>query len=148
MTDELIAVSLPFVISIIMQVLQPGVRAYAERATLITFPKSIYLSDEYKKLCVDLAVHTYVHLSFVFSVLLSSVSCIGYTILSKKPILAAAGAVALITFIPFWLINWQGLTASELQGSKGRVMRRCSWGTIIVLWILTVYARFAVSNAN
>lgn len=142
MVDEFIAVSLPFGLSIVLQLLNSGVRAYAKRSARFTIPKTINVTESIENLCVDLAVHTYLHLSFIFGVIMSSVSCIAYTVLSARPLIAAIGAVALIVLIPTWLIRWQGLSASQLEGKEGKPMKRAAWWTIVFLWLLTVYARF------
>jgi hypothetical protein len=142
MIDQVLAVSLPFCLSIVIQLLKPGIKIYARRAARIVFPTSMSVDTTVESLCVDLAVHVYLHLSFIFGILMSSISCVGYTILSQRPIVAGAGAAVSIFLIPWWLIHWQGMPASDLHGKKGKPMRVWTWIAIIVLWALTIYARF------
>jgi len=142
MIDELIAVSLPFTLSIVTQVLRRGVRTYAQRIVKASTQEGLNLSSGVERFSVDLAVQVYSHLSFVFSLLMSSISCIGYTILSARPTLAAVGATVLVLLLPWWIIQWQGLSATELQGAKGKPMRAAAWTTVFLLWWVTLYAKF------
>lgn len=140
MIDDLIAVSLPFGLSIVTKLLSHEVRAYAERMAKI-YGKDLNISHSVEQFGVDLAVQTYLHLSFVFSLLMSAISCIAYTILTARPMLAAVGATALVLLLPWWIIRWQGLSATELQGPEGRPMRVSAWVVIFLLWGVTLYAK-------
>ncbi len=141
--DEFIALSLPFVLSIVIQLLQPGIRSYASRFANLSLPDSYSATPKIQKAMVDLAVYTYAHLSFVFSILLSSISCLTYTVLSPRPIFAAVCVLILVTLIPIWLIYWQGLSAQALEQQQGRWMKLSAWISIIALWAITLYARAA-----
>jgi hypothetical protein len=143
MVDEFIALSMPFVFSIVIQLLSGGVQLYAKRSlrSSLSDEVSLSISPGAQQIGVDLAVQIYTHLGFVFGILASSVTCIAYTIRTQRSIIAAAGAVALLCLIPWWLIYWQGLSAHELQSSKGRPMKVWKWITIFTLWMITIYAR-------
>ena len=141
LVDDVIALSIPFALSVVIQLLQPGVRAYAGRFSQQNLPKSTKVSPAIEKAMINLAVCTYTHLSFVFSILMSSLSCLTYTVLSTRPIFAAVGVMVMITMLPIWLIYWQGLSAEELQQNQGKWMNVSAWLSIIVLWIITLYVR-------
>ncbi len=138
MFDEIVSVSMPFVLSIVILVLRSGLRSYARRALKLTIPKEIRLADNIEELCVDLAVHTYSQLSFFFCLLLCSISFMGFTVASEHPGLAALGVLPPMILIPWWLIHWQALPAPEIEGHGGRWMRRWAWILTLGLWVATV----------
>ena len=140
--DEVIAVSLPFVLAAVLRLVNRGVPVYAERIGRYGTGEQVELSDPVKRIAVNLAFRTYSQLSYVFSLLASSVTCISLTILSARPALAALGAAALLCLMPFWIIRWEGLSSTELQAREGRPMRVSAWITILALWAITLYARF------
>jgi hypothetical protein len=148
MIDEIIAISLPFGFSAVLQLLQPGIRAYAERARKITWDQATARSPGVAKLAVELTVHVFEHLSYVFSLLLSCVSCIAITITSEEPLYAAVGVAFLLVLLPIWLVYWQGLTADELASTKGRSMRVSAWIAILVQYAISIHAYTSSSHAN
>ena len=139
--DEAIAVSLPFGMSCVIQMLNLSVKEYTKRALRLTLPPERRVSAYVEQQFIDLAVYTYRHLSFIFSILMATISCMGYTILSKRPILAVVGAAGLVFIIPFYLVCFQGLTSDDLEGRKGRPMKVCIWISIGILWVVTLYAK-------
>jgi hypothetical protein len=142
MINDLIAVSLPFALLIAIKLLNPKIRVYVERMATI-YGKNVNISHNVEQFGIDLTVQTYLHLSFIFNLLTSSISCIAFTILCARPMLAAVGATAIVLLLPWWIIRWQGLSATELQGPEGRPMRISAWGVIFLLWGVTLYAKFS-----
>lgn len=140
MVGDLIAVSLPFALSVVVKLVNHLLRGYAERMVKINL-QDHNTSERVRQFAVDLAVQTYLQLSFVLSLLMSSISCIAYTILCPRPLLAAIGAAALLLLLPWWIMRWQGLSAQDLQTPPGRLMRASSWAAILLQWAVTLYAR-------
>ena len=140
--ERVIVSSLPFLLAALTQFLGRRVAPYAKRALRILVPMaSEHPGSDDRALAVELAVHTYAHLSFVFANLMSSLTCMVYAICGTRPILAALGAAALVILLPIWLFYWQDLSAAQLEGRPGRAMRISSWATIGVLWAATVAAQ-------
>lgn len=143
MIDEVIAISSPFVFALLLLLLRPGVPAYAKLLLNNNLAGTTTITnDEMKNFIVDLALVIYTHLGFVFGTLTASVSCVAFTIRSQRGSLALVGAVALVAVIAYWIIHLQTLTATQLKGKQGRVMRLTNWIVVLILWSITLYARF------
>jgi hypothetical protein len=142
-TERVIVSSLPFLLAAMAQFLSSRVRTYATHALRLY----VRIADEESgtdnlKLAVDLAVHTYLHISFVFSCLMASLTCVVYTIYGTRPWLAAVGACALVLLLPTWLFYWQHLHGQELEGKHGRAMRGAAWAMILIQWAATLAGQF------
>lgn len=145
MIDQAIAISSPFVFAILLQLLIAGVPSYAKlllNNNLVRTTVTI-TNDETKNLIIDLALLIYTHLSFVFGILTASVSCIAFTTQSQRGLLAAAGALIMLSVIPYWIVSLQTLTVDEVKGKKGKVMRLINLTVILLLWAITLYATFS-----
>lgn len=143
MIDEIIAISSPFVFALLLLLLRPGVPAYAKLLLNNNLAGGVRITnDETKNLIIDLALVIYTHLGFVFGTLTASVSCVAFTIRSQRGSLALVGAVVLVAVVAYWIIHLQTLTASQLKGKEGRVMRVINWVIVLLLWSITLYARF------
>lgn len=141
--DKIIAVALPFVVSIFVQLIPKYASSYARNAAKITLPEYVAEDSDARKIAIQLAVHTYLQMSFFFSLATSTIFCISFTILSSRPIFAALAAVITLALLIYWLIKWQGLGANELEGREGVPMRIATIISILALWVVTTYALVA-----
>lgn len=138
MPAEIIVASLPFLFAAMLQALKPGVRGYAQRAGRWVWDEEVRSDSAVLKRGVELATHVYLQLSFIFGVLIASIACFVYTIMSRVPLLAVVAGVVLLSVVPTWLFKWQGLSARELEGAKGRPMRIVGWVAILLQWGVTI----------
>lgn len=150
MIDEVIAISSPFIFALLLQLLRPGVPAYA-RLLLnnnLAGTTTTITNEDTKTFIIELALLIYSHLGFVFGMLTASVSCVALTIRSQRGSLALVGAVALVSVLAYWVVYLQTLTASQLTGKEGRWMRVINWLVVLILWAITLYARFYPNPGN
>jgi len=81
---------------------------------------------------------------------ISSVALIGTTtnlvpiiIAIAIPILIIIAIAIPILIIPYWFMNWTGLTADQLEGTEGRWMQLCSWAVIVILFLVTLITKLS-----
>jgi hypothetical protein len=140
--DDLTATSVPFLFSLLIQLLGRGVRVYANRRVRDLAPgqASEAVTPRMRQLGVDLAVRIYTQLGFLFGMLGAGISSITYTA-SDHPGCAAWAAFVLFAVVAIWFVFWEGLSAAEIEGREGLPMQITSWAAIIFLWAITLYAR-------
>ena len=147
--DEFIGITMPFVFASLTILFGSGVENYASNNLKISLPEVFSdislpknLSNSIKEESVKLAVQVYIQLGYLFSVFASCISCIAYTLKSPRPILAAIGAFILAVMSLVWFFYWQSLTLDELKGEKGKLMRIGKWASIIISYLVTLFARY------
>jgi hypothetical protein len=139
MLNQIVGVSLPFIIAICVQIVSKQVKQFAERSIPRVYGEDTKLFSEVKDSAVSLSVYVYVHLSFFFSLIVSVATCAGDTLMTKNSVFVVIPILVLLIFIILWQMNWIVLTAKDLDGPRGRAFNRSSYISIIILWAVAVY---------
>ncbi len=141
--QEIVTILIPFVLSATILLTNLGLRSFTTRSAHVVFPELFQQSEGIRKACIDLVVYVNIQTSFLFSILtmsISSVALIGTTT-NLVPIIIAIAIPILI--IPYWFMNWTGLTADQLEGTEGRWMQLCSWAVIVILFLVTLITKLS-----
>src|SRR5207245_3421320 len=81
---QILANSLPFLMAYAIQGLEAGMPSLVTNTLRVLLPEDVQIQGFPRQTAIKLAVHVYHQFSFIFSVLLSTVSALGLTLVSKK----------------------------------------------------------------
>jgi hypothetical protein len=135
--ERLLGLSLPFMFALVIQLMRPAVRDYADRCVSSVIPPTMRLNESQRGYLVSIAVYTYAQLGFVISVLTATVSCIALTLSHNVTLVAALAAFGGTSVVFVWILRWQGMDAKALAGARGRGVRILGWAVVVVMWCLT-----------
>ncbi|MDQ3816402.1 MAG: hypothetical protein M3362_01775 [Acidobacteriota bacterium] len=139
---QLVANALPFMMAYVIMLLKSGIPQIAESTFKLVLPEGVSIEGTARKCAVDLAVHVYRQLSFILSVLLSTVSALALTLTSQRRVLAVLVTFTLLTVIAVWVMRWQTLSANPQQRARrDKEMGFTSFATTTIMLLATLYAR-------
>ena len=139
--------SLPFAFALFVQWVGGKVEVFARRS-IKSFDAGVKLTPAGEQVPVAFSLYLYDHLSFIFGGFTAVVSCISFTLIGQRPLLAAVGSIVGTAPLLWWVIMWQGLSHTEIQGTRGKAMRSVGWSVIFVVWALALYAQMYPLHAS
>ncbi|MGX6998137.1 hypothetical protein [Caballeronia sp. KNU42] len=141
--NDFIAVFLPFLLSYLIQALAKGVPTIAQNTLTIILPRDTKLQGVPHDLAITLAIQVYRQVSFLVSVLLSTVSAMALTLTSTVPAIGVLAAFLLVGLVAVWFFRWQTLGANPNEReSRDRQMKFGSLTTTTIMMIATLWARW------
>jgi len=142
---QILANSLPFLMAYAIQGLEAGMPSLVTNTLRVFLPEDVQIQGFPRQTAIKLAVHVYHQFSFIFSVLLSTVSALGLTLVSKKREVGILVGFVLIVGTGMWIARWQPLARGldETEGAKcDKEMRCAARCTITLMLFATLYARY------
>ena len=127
-TAQIVANALPFILAYVIIGLKHGIPQLADGALRVVLPEGVRIQGNARKHAIDLTVHIYSQLSFILSLLLSTVSALALTLISQRRVSTVIVTFLLVVLIVLWVLRWQTLGANASQRS-GRD-KEMSWASI------------------
>jgi hypothetical protein len=116
--SEVVATSLPFAMAYLVQVLRPAMPRLADNTLQALLGKGERFEGAAREWAVQLAIHFYAQVTFIITVLLSTVSAMALTLTSPVPMIGVLVAFVLLTIILLWFFRWQTLASSRSERRK------------------------------
>jgi uncharacterized membrane protein len=139
---QLVANALPFMMAYVIMALKSGIPQIAESTFKLVLPEGVSVEGTVRKCAIDLAVHVYRQLSFILSVLLSTVFALALTLTSQRRLLAVIVTFTLLTVVAAWVLRWQTLSSTPGQREqRDKEMGRASFAATTIMLIATIWAR-------
>ena len=141
---QILANALPFLMSYVLLLVRTGTRPLAENMIRVILPDSRAIDGYPREFAVTLALHFYTQLSFVFSLLLSSVAALGLTMASPRPLLSGVVVFLFLVTFAVWFGRWQTLGVGAADRTRvDHEMTVVSWVSTSVMLSLTLWARWS-----
>src|SRR5260370_4786729 len=113
--SQILANALPMMMAYVVMWLRTGIPQLTESTVRVILPDGVRLEGHARTYAVELAIHVYRQLSFVVSLLLSTVSALALTLTSNRKIVAGIVVFLLLSTVVLWLLRWQTLSANPAQ---------------------------------
>ena len=143
--SQVVANLLPFLLAYVIQFLKIGIKPIARNTLRILLPEGVELGELSVETAIELATHVYSQVSFIFSVLLSTVSALALSLSSERKVAAILAAFVLIVVSAVWVGRWGTLAVqqnSETIRRRAYEMKIAAYGTTTLMMVTTIYARF------
>lgn len=142
--SQIVANCLPFLMAYILQFLKVQMRLLAENTLKILAGDGVEITGVPKEIAIKLALHFYKQLSFMLSVLLSTVSALALTLGSKRPLVGVLVAFSLLVLVAVWLLRWQTLgTGDAAQRERlDKEMSAAAYANTTLMLAATIAARW------
>jgi hypothetical protein len=139
---QIVSNTLPFGLSYGIMILKRGIPQLADGALRVVLPPGVRLEGNARRYAIDLTLHVYSQLSFILSLLLSTVSALALTLISDRRVAAVLVTFLLIIMVLCWVLRWQTLGANPAQrAGRDREMSIASFIATTVMLFTTLYAR-------
>jgi hypothetical protein len=141
---EVIAVITPFVLAYIIQWLSRHMRELANGVLRLTLKPEEEVTGFAKECAIELAVKFYGYVSFIVSILISTVSALAYVLQAKVQFLAYFIVVVFIVELLFFFLRWHPMNIPpgiEEAKKRSREMSYASVLTTTGMMIVTVAAK-------
>lgn len=141
-----VALATPFVLSYLIQLLSSHMKNLAAGVLRLRLGPEEELSGFAKECAIDLAVSFYRYISFIVSVLLSTVSAMAYILQTSVQLLAFVAAALFIAEIIVFFFRWHPMSIQPNAGEvvkRGREMFAASVATTTIMLVLTIAAKLS-----